>query len=396
MAKVLLGWEKGDGFYHLHRLETLRYALKKEGHTCILAVHDLKRAREYIKDRGVKIIQCPSLPPSSTSYYRSGKKIESIADIYLGSGYCDVDAIHACILAWQDIIDELGIELAISDYSPSLNIATIKKVPCITVGDGFTMARIQNGITSEFNGKFSEASRLSSLGCIKMLDRLMQDVDSETGLLQRMIYGDKGFCITYRQLDHNYSPHLRETVGPLLGAIKNRINTREYDYFAYLSLDYSGTMALLEGLKGSGYQGSAYLRDCPEDVRKNLESEGLHIFREPQDLNTILEKTKVVIHHGGLGTTEQCLASGVPQLFAPRHKEQILNVQAVLDLGCSVSMQDNAKFNSEHAKKALDALMTNKGFSENAQRVAEKLVAIPGSARRLIETCHELLASPKI
>lgn len=411
MARILLGWEKGDGFYHLQRLLRLQEAFKSKGHECIMAVNDLKRAREYIRNSDIAIIQCPLIPASADRFYKQNKAIESIADILLGSGYCDAQALDACILAWQHLIKELAIDLAISDYSPSLNLATKGKIPTIAIGDGFTMARIENGMAAGFNGAFSDNSNKSSLTAIDKLSQLMQSRVEPSELLKRMIYADKGFCITFKELDHNYCPQLRTTIGPLsklrldplhdestsqdsanhISTTKECRPTKRYDYFAYLSLDYEGSLSLLEGAKASGYQGCAYLRDCPKELRSKLESDHLSIFSEPQDLYFLLGSTRSVIHHGGLGTLENCLAAGKPQLLAPRHKEQILNVQSVLKLGCAVSMRSNAKFGSSHAQAALRALLSNKDFEATAKEISQGLSQIPDSCDQILDYCQAFI-----
>jgi UDP:flavonoid glycosyltransferase YjiC (YdhE family) len=50
----------------------------------------------------------------------------------------------------------------------------------------------------------------------------------------------------------------------------------------------------------------------------------------------------VVIHHGGINTTEAVLAVGRPQLFVPRHVEQLLNAQMAMAMGTGVAMQTRA------------------------------------------------------
>jgi rhamnosyltransferase subunit B len=51
-------------------------------------------------------------------------------------------------------------------------------------------------------------------------------------------------------------------------------------------------------------------------------------------LNLLIPKAAVVVHHGGIGTTAQCLRAGIPQLVVPGRLDQFDNAQHVERLGC--------------------------------------------------------------
>ena len=56
------------------------------------------------------------------------------------------------------------------------------------------------------------------------------------------------------------------------------------------------------------------------------------------------EKSKVIIHHAGVGTAEQTLGLGRPQLLAPRHFEQFANSDALGLLGVAVALRGAGRF----------------------------------------------------
>ena len=62
------------------------------------------------------------------------------------------------------------------------------------------------------------------------------------------------------------------------------------------------------------------------------------IHDEPPPLARMLEHAAVMIHHGGLNTTETALAAGRPQLLLPIHLEHNLTARAVESLGVGRSL----------------------------------------------------------
>ncbi len=57
-------------------------------------------------------------------------------------------------------------------------------------------------------------------------------------------------------------------------------------------------------------------------------------------LHLLLPRAGVLVHHGGIGTTAQCMRAGIPQLVAPGRLDQFDNGQHVERLGCG-RMQKN-------------------------------------------------------
>jgi rhamnosyltransferase subunit B len=51
-------------------------------------------------------------------------------------------------------------------------------------------------------------------------------------------------------------------------------------------------------------------------------------------LHLLIPKAAVIVHHGGIGTTAQCLRAGIPQLVVPGRLDQFDNAQHVERLGC--------------------------------------------------------------
>lgn len=69
-------------------------------------------------------------------------------------------------------------------------------------------------------------------------------------------------------------------------------------------------------------------REVPSNLPPNIATAQYLPFSK------LFPKARAVVHHGGVGTTSQCFAAGVPQLVLPMAFDQFDNAQRVAKLGC--------------------------------------------------------------
>lgn len=80
------------------------------------------------------------------------------------------------------------------------------------------------------------------------------------------------------------------------------------------------------------------------------------VHRPYVPLNDILPRAAALIHHGGIGTTAQGLAAGIPQLVMPMSHDQPDNALRLRLLGVGASLSP-AKFTGPRVAAALDQLI---------------------------------------
>ncbi|MFN8516393.1 MAG: glycosyltransferase [Chloroflexia bacterium] len=73
-------------------------------------------------------------------------------------------------------------------------------------------------------------------------------------------------------------------------------------------------------------------------------------------LNDILPRAAALIHHGGIGTTAQGLAAGIPQLVMPMSHDQPDNALRLRQLGVGAALPP-AKFTGPRVAAVLDQLL---------------------------------------
>lgn len=101
----------------------------------------------------------------------------------------------------------------------------------------------------------------------------------------------------------------------------------------------------------------------------------------------LLPLARAVVHHGGVGTTSQCFATGVPQLVLPMAFDQFDNADRVAKLGCG-SWIPMTKVTPQSLVTQLQKLEQN---SLGRARVAERCAATADACEGAADACMKML-----
>ncbi|WP_433335395.1 activator-dependent family glycosyltransferase [Spirillospora sp. CA-294931] len=94
-------------------------------------------------------------------------------------------------------------------------------------------------------------------------------------------------------------------------------------------------------------------------------------------LNELLPSCSAIIHHGGMGTMQNALRHGVPQLIVPGWLwDETGNAQSLVAQGAGLIL-DGAEFSADVLRSSLTRLLEEPGFADNADRLRKELLALP-------------------
>ena len=102
-------------------------------------------------------------------------------------------------------------------------------------------------------------------------------------------------------------------------------------------------------------------RDLPKSVR--------HFAYVP--LGVLLPRTAALVHHGGIGTTAQALAAGVPQLVVALAHDQFDNGARVERMGVGRLMH-RRQFRAGLIARRIDGLLLSASVGASCRRIAER------------------------
>jgi rhamnosyltransferase subunit B len=116
-----------------------------------------------------------------------------------------------------------------------------------------------------------------------------------------------------------------------------------------------------------------------EQVPANLPDGVRHFDYAP--FSELLPTCAALVHHGGIGTTSQALAAGVPQLIMPLAHDQHDNAARVRALGGGMELSPKS-YKPKKVAEVLTALLGDAAISARCREVAKKFKGDP-----LGETC---------
>lgn len=388
---VLFVWELGEGLGHVSRLIRIADRLRQQGVLCRFAVRQLELAGRAVQNAGFDILQAP-LARVEAIRGPDGTQPVTVGDILGAVGFGSVDRLAPTVAGWHTLIELVAPDVVVSDYAPTANLALFGgPVPWVPIGDGFTLPPFETEHFLPFRNSrpaFDETQILDAVAAVQ----------AERGRpcperLPLLFEGTRRFVVTLPELDPWHRARSVHAIGPVADPPRPVDVPPVEDYFAYLSTRYAFTERVLEGLVASGRKGSLFLRDATPAQRTTWRERGLTVWDRPQDMRAMAERASVIIHHAGVGTAEQVLALGRPQMLVPRHFEQLANTESLGRLGVAVALRSNGRFTVADVGGALAMTIEQERFRHRAATCARVLA---GRAHRAQETvaaaCLELMA----
>jgi UDP:flavonoid glycosyltransferase YjiC (YdhE family) len=107
----------------------------------------------------------------------------------------------------------------------------------------------------------------------------------------------------------------------------------------------------------------------PEQVPAGLPETCRHIDYAP--LDRLLLQTAALVHHGGVGTTSQALAAGVPQLIRPLAHDQFDNLERVVRLGVGRGISVR-RYRASRVAGELRSLLSSAGVKSACAAVRQR------------------------
>jgi UDP:flavonoid glycosyltransferase YjiC (YdhE family) len=106
-----------------------------------------------------------------------------------------------------------------------------------------------------------------------------------------------------------------------------------------------------------------------DHIPPNLPAGVIHVEYAP--FSELLPHVAALVHHGGIGTTSQGLAAGVPQLIMPMSHDQPDNAQRLARLGVGAAIPRNA-YRGPAVARALRRLLDSTEVRQRCRAVRER------------------------
>ena len=182
-------------------------------------------------------------------------------------------------------------------------------------------------------------------------------------------------------------------LGPLEPLPRLSLYPPDLRVFAYLSAEYSEFDTVARILTAASYERSAYVRGLTDVQTVLLETAGLPLARSAAPLTEVLPPSSLIIHHGGLATTQAALFAGRPQIILPQHNEARHTANVVSELGVSLTIEPNE---IRALPDAIQSYLSNRNWREAAMACARSLRAreMPDPVEGFLATVLKAFAKP--
>lgn len=348
MAHFYLCWELGGGLGHAGRLKSIALPLRARGHTVSFVLRDLVLTRRLLHGLDIPILQAPvwlhrtaGLPPEQAS----------LAEILLGCGYLDADALAGLCEGWRGLFRQGRPDLVIADYAPTAILAARSLgLPSAAVGPGFTMPPADAPLPPLRGWEAPQPARLRATEA-RLLDSANRVLAAHgaaplahgAGLL----LGDHALLCTWPELDHfgrsGDGPWLGPNLPQPAGCAPAWPDGGGRRVFAYLRRGVPESADVLAALLRQGCRVLCYMPDVAAGAPAPVEHPQLAYAAGPVALPAALAQCALVVSHAGEAVVAQALLAGRPLLMLPHTAESFLMARRVGQLGAGINAMERPR-----------------------------------------------------
>lgn len=390
-ARILLGYELGAGIGYAARLRRLALDLAAEGHRPVVALRDLDLANPLFGTDELTVVQAPYLIGRLPARPPGGRlEATGFADVMAINGFGSEDHLFSMVSGWRGLIDLVRPALIVGTFCPLLTTAAYGRIPTVVFGAGYSTPPAD---ADEFPRLRRDGMPLDDQGDLLATVRRVQDRCGAPvpHRLTDIYRGDRRLVTTFPEIDPYRHARSEPCVGHFdaLGGPSPIAERRVYGYVAG-----TGPIArrIVDGLAMSGFDGSFYARQAPSALRPPRSGSSVVRLERAPDLESAVRAAAVVVHHGGINTTQVALALGRPQVIVPRVLDQQLTAEALGGLPFVAALDRSAP--AETIAGAIEELIDDPGAAAAAVEAAVSIHQrrLHDARARVVEAALDLLA----
>ena len=390
MARVLFGWELGGGIGYASRLTLIARVLADFGHEPVMAMRDPAEVWPVLDRNGLSAIQAPyitgRLKPGTNQFRPAG-----FADLMACNGFGTSDHLLPLLQAWHALLDAVDPMLVVAEYSPVLTLAAYGRVPLVLIGTGYLLPPADTPwlpvIRQDWAPYADQRAILAAMTAAQQ--RLKRPVPPT---ISAAFAAAERFVYVFPELDPYAEGRREPALGPFVMPAPIPPPEGQPRLYAYLNPAANNFPSLVRGLAQAGIAAECYLPGCPAIASDVLLAAGIKLHGEPPPLASAVSASSVVLHHGGIDTSQIALALGRPQILAPRHLDQEVTAASLERLGAGIRLRGDA--NPESVALALRRMVGDAAMASRAAIIGSGLQErfAQGSLTALVRACLGLLA----
>jgi UDP:flavonoid glycosyltransferase YjiC (YdhE family) len=381
MRPVLLSYEFGAGLGHLNRLIAVARRLPEE-RPLVFAIPDLGLGVPVLQrafGERANIVQGVTWVPLPRPDLRN-VPTHTFADVIRLFGFHESDRLTAAVDRATHLLGEISPAMIVSDFAPTLRMASLGLMPTVVVGNGYTVPPGGRPLPSmrSWTPEVPRQSRVHEAELISVVNKVQGSgerpkVDAFSDLFQ----GEDTFVCTIAEFDPYKA--FRQTAPlwpfniPAIPSGPPREQRSGPPIFCYFQAGHPALDPLLSVLSARAERSEIYVQGVTPQALANRCRPVVGIYTKPADFARVLPQSSLLVHHGGLGTAYAGLMAGIPQVVLPLNLEHLITSSGLVEFGSGVAQSVKGALSQAQVADLVRRGLTDKGLAANALRAARKL-----------------------
>jgi hypothetical protein len=265
---------------------------------------------------GGEIWQAPLWPGQLTTLARRAATMPAtMGDILAILGLGDSAAVAAMIGAWDRIMAATRPDVVIAEFAPALTMAAYGRSPLLALGTGFSLPPADLPRFPSLTGQPTVHDEIRLLEGVN--DALARQGRARRESLPGIFQADRELAAVFTELDP-YRPWRKSAPGAPSSFLSTQIASGEgEELFFYMNGREARPNALWQGLVRSGLKVRIHDPGLSPADREVLIRAGLIVEPHPIAFDLIVQRSRLLMSHGGLGFVSSGLLAGLPQIVIP-------------------------------------------------------------------------------
>lgn len=383
MSTILYTYEFGAGLGHLNRLIAVAKRLRGANRH-VFAVPDMRLAEPIIRrafesSNDVEIQQGIFWPSPSSPSARE-VPTHTFADVIRLFGFHRTEALFDASRRSLDLLKRLNPDLVVSDFAPTLRIASFGRVPTVVVGNGYTVP--PGGqllpVMRPWRKEIPAISRMHESLLLAGVNMVRSKLaGSAVDYFADLFQGEQTYICTLAEFDPYQNKRTKPPVWPF--NIPRMPEPLAFDLrdganiFCYLQHGHPAVGPLIAAFNELNCSSEIYVQGVdPANVVRRC-SPKVKVHTSPADFSSVLPRASLLVHHAGLGTAYAGLAAGVPQVVFPLNLEHAITSQGLKQFNVALPLKASPPPDATNLRNVLEQALTDHVCQSAALRAATEL-----------------------
>lgn len=318
--RALLAWEYGAGHTHSANLIAVAEQLRDAGVACLVALHDMRAAPRFA-ELGIPVVQ-NYIWPSARRWAQHDRErpYAGFLDALGNLGFGEAEWVAGALAHYDGLFDLFHPDLVLAENAYGAQLAARGRVPTIAFGFGQYLPVVEAGVFL-----FPESDP-TSWTAEEILSGLNHGLESRgrapLARLEEMFDTDATVPFGPAAFDSN-APLRRQAAMPAhvrgFGpGLRAGFGDEVFVYLQGFAVRAPEVMTALLTLRRPV---RAHIPDLAPEDRTLLTGAGVVVADDILPMAQIVERSRCVLHHGGVGLTAACLSAGLPQVILSKQPD---------------------------------------------------------------------------